>query len=83
MTVAYPTITRRLKQKLRLGAQSNLYWSCRDERNFGDWVGPYLFEALSGREAIFCKPKGLVRGHVTFTVGSVLHWIQLGWGTVS
>lgn len=44
--------------------------------NFGDWIGPYIFEALSGRTAAFCMPTQLWRGHVTFTVGSILHWIR-------
>lgn len=77
MTQAFPSVTYRIPQKLGWNAKSNIYWSCRNERNFGDWIGPLLFEALSGREAIFCMPTQLILGTTTFTVGSILHWIRV------
>ncbi|AJE45415.1 polysaccharide pyruvyl transferase family protein [Celeribacter indicus] len=77
MPIAYPSRACRIRQKFGFQASRNLYWSCRDEMNFGDWAGPLLFEEMSGRQAIFCMPRRLVRGYVTFTVGSILHWITV------
>jgi hypothetical protein len=73
-------------QKFGLNAGQNIYWSCRDEKNFGDWIGPLLFENMSGKEAIFCMPTQLRAGYTTFTVGSILHWIKVAdkvdvWGS--
>jgi len=29
----------------------------KEERNFGDWMSPFICEALSGKEVVFAKPK--------------------------
>lgn len=76
MTIAYPPKHYRILQRFGYGSDRNLYWSCRKERNFGDWLSPLLFEKLSGREAVFCMPKSLKFGSVTLGVGSVLHWVK-------
>jgi pyruvyltransferase len=56
----------------RLNGQ-NLFWSWYEPRNFGDWVTPYLFEKLTGEEAVLCKAKHLLPGASTiFGCGSIL-----------
>ncbi|HMS97084.1 MAG: polysaccharide pyruvyl transferase family protein [Tabrizicola sp.] len=59
----------------RLNAR-NLFWSWYEPKNFGDWVTPYLFEKLTGSEAIHCKAQHLLPGATTlFGCGSVLRHI--------
>ena len=70
----------------RLNAQ-NLFWSWYRPRNFGDWVTPYLFEKLTGREAVHCPAKHLRLGATTvFGAGSILRHISVAdvaivWGS--
>lgn len=60
----------------RLNAQ-NLFWSWYAPRNFGDWVTPYLFEKLTGREAVLCGTRHLKAGAETVVgCGSILRHIR-------
>jgi pyruvyltransferase len=60
----------------RLNAQ-NLFWSWYAPRNFGDWVTPYLFEKLTGREAVLCGTRHLKPGATTVMgCGSILRRIR-------
>ncbi|MDM7932938.1 polysaccharide pyruvyl transferase family protein [Tabrizicola sp.] len=57
---------------------SNLFWSWYRPRNFGDWVTPFLFEALTGKEAVHCPAKHLLPGATTvYGCGSILRHIQV------
>lgn len=58
-----------MKQPLKL------YWSSglkNGKKNFGDWLSPFLCEAISGREVVYAKPNkcDLV------AVGSILHRLK-------
>lgn len=60
----------------RLNA-SNLFWSWYAPRNFGDWVTPYLYENLSGQEAVLCGTRHLKPGATTVVgCGSILRHIR-------
>lgn len=60
----------------RLNA-SNLFWSWYSPRNFGDWVTPYLFEKLTGREAVLCGTRHLKPGAITVVgCGSILRHVR-------
>lgn len=60
----------------RLNA-SNLFWSWYAPRNFGDWVTPYLFEKMTGSEAVLCGTRHLKPGATTVVgCGSVLRHIR-------
>lgn len=48
-----------------------LFWSVYYPPNFGDWVGPFLYWKLTGREPAFRRP-GETRHPVHFTAGSIL-----------
>jgi pyruvyltransferase len=55
---------------------ANLFWSWYSPKNFGDWVTPYLFEKLTGKEAVHCRAQHLLPGATTvFGCGSVLRHI--------
>ena len=65
----------------------NLFWSWYRPKNFGDWVTPYLFEKLTGTEAIHCPVNHLMPGASTvFGCGSILRHIRVSdvaivWGS--
>ncbi len=77
MPVAFPGKLTKLRQAVGLTARSNMFWSCRTERNFGDWIGPYLFERVTQRQALFCKANRAGVRSVYFTTGSILHHIKV------
>ena len=64
-------------QFLRLMPRRNLYWSWYEPRNFGDWVGPYLYQAILGRLPFFLKRSRHHLGDCFFTAGSILRQIQI------
>src|SRR5699024_11007259 len=84
-----PGCVVRTGQRAGLLRRKNMiwHWSKSGPRNFGDWVGPLLFEARVGERPHWCKTK-FVRnsGSVFFTAGSILHRIRhpdraIVWGT--
>jgi len=75
MADAFPSRRLRLAQKLGLTNARNLFWACRAENNFGDWLAPYIFAKLSRRRPLYCEPRQLWRGQTYFTVGSMFHHI--------
>lgn len=44
--------------------------------NFGDWIGPYIFEKITGREHFKANPKGKSKETAFFVCGSILHQIN-------
>lgn len=54
----------------------NVFWSWYEPKNFGDWVNPYLFERITGAEAIHCSGRHLLPGATAvYGCGSVLRHI--------
>jgi hypothetical protein len=49
-----------------------LFWSVYYPFNFGDWIGPFLFRALTGKEPVFALPNSFSRSTVYMTAGSIL-----------
>jgi len=64
-------VTRRMQQA-GLTNRRNLIWAWFEPRNFGDWVGPLLFEAYTGQPPLPLAPaRGWpARGYMT--AGSIL-----------
>ena len=52
-----------------------LFWSSYEPRNFGDWIGPYLFRKMTGQEPIFCSKKNQKTENCVFSVGSIVRHI--------
>ncbi len=44
-------------QKFGLANRRNIIWSWYEPRNFGDWIGPYLFWKITGKRPLYCHPK--------------------------
>lgn len=68
----------RAAQRVGLFGSRNMFWF-KDEAapsNFGDWIGPLLFEARTGRRPYWCHiGHSKIFGSVFFTVGSILDFI--------
>lgn len=58
--------------------ERNLFWSWYEPRNFGDWVGPYLYEALTGKRPLHCAPRHKPYGQgCYYFAGSILRRITV------
>jgi pyruvyltransferase len=66
----------RIKNKLGLNNDRNLYWSMYEPKNFGDWITPYLFKKITGKTAYFCPPGLNSRMTTIFGAGSILRHHQ-------
>lgn len=84
----FPSRKERLLQRMGLTNRHNLLWSWYEPRNFGDWIGPYLFAKMTGRLPLHSKPEPgrLSLEETTATVGSILRHIHVAdrvtvWGS--
>ncbi len=78
-TVRYrPGVGEVAAAALGIDADRCLYWWAHPGKvfNFGDWVGPFLHECLTGRRPVRYRPKFSPFGRTTFTAGSILRWIR-------
>lgn len=81
-----PGLSVRLRQRLRLSPSRNMFWSWYEPRNFGDWIGPYLFEKITGRAPHFLPKRKQRLGPFFLTAGSILPHVQVSdvavvWGS--
>lgn len=68
---------------VRVESNSNLFWWQGPPLNFGDWIGPYLFERLSGGKPKHKTPSNKSLSSVFITVGSCARWFcedSIVWG---
>lgn len=63
------------KTKDRIDVSRLLFWDWYEPRNFGDWIGPYLYEAKAGRRPYFCPQKHMGLLGCTMSAGSILRHI--------
>jgi pyruvyltransferase len=70
-----PGKARRLMLRSGLSNRRNLFWYRRTPRNFGDWIGPYLFKSLTGRAPVFSDKPDTRRSSCLFTAGSILIFV--------
>ncbi|MGP9503134.1 hypothetical protein ACT3TS_13080, partial [Specibacter sp. AOP5-B1-6] len=57
-----------------LGESIGMYWSS-GVLNFGDWAGPHVVHALTGKQPVQGNRPG-ASSRVLYTVGSILGWIK-------
>lgn len=76
--LTYPSKALRTAQRLGLTNSRNLVWSWYEPRNFGDWIGPYLFKAITGKTPLHYpgQQKKLSRARALLTAGSILRHIK-------
>lgn len=75
----FPGRIRRTAQRLGLFPKENLFWyrSESEPFNFGDWVGPLLYEARTGKVPNWCPARRVrLLGSTVYSVGSILHMIS-------
>lgn len=53
-----------------------MFWSWYEPRNFGDWVGPYLYEAITGRPPLYCPKERISEFGCFMTAGSILRHLS-------
>lgn len=66
--------------------KNNLFWVGREKDcpNFGDLIGPYLFNKITDRDPVYTKPSNISCSTVFLTVGSILSWSKensIIWGS--
>lgn len=81
-----PTLVTKLIQKSGALNQKNVFWSLYEPRNFGDWIGPYLYERLTGTLPVFCPPSPRWPCKVYSLAGSIMRKIvreevSIVWGS--
>ncbi len=59
-------------------SMSRMYWFYRSSagKNFGDWIGPFLYKARRGHEPVYTEDLRVGVSDVLFTCGSILHKIS-------
>ncbi|WP_120500473.1 polysaccharide pyruvyl transferase family protein [Roseovarius sp. EL26] len=68
----FPNRIMRYMQRTGFYNDRNLFWSFYEPRNFGDWIGPYLFEAYTGQTPMHFAPQLGGWAKATFSAGSIL-----------
>ena len=61
-----------------------MYWLRTPPPNFGDWVGPYLYTAMTGRDPVYARPSSRSLRTVYATAGSILARVSedtIVWGS--
>lgn len=56
--------------------RQNLFWSWYEPRNFGDWIGPYLFERYTGTRPLYCSRRTQAKTQCLYTAGSILRHLR-------
>ena len=52
--------------------KQNLFWYDKTP-NFGDWIGPYIFEKLNGEKPVYSEPDNSSKASTTLAVGSIVN----------
>ena len=63
----------RAMQRLGLLQRRSMFWWWDRPINFGDWIGPLIYEWRTGVRPFFRSVGGQVRGRYFVSVGSILH----------
>jgi len=69
---------------LGIFANRNVYWSVYEPMNFGDWITPYLYRKISGKDPVYQATSYF--SSTVFSCGSIIRRIQVPnsaivWGT--
>ena len=75
---------RKVLRLVRRRSRRNLFWWKGPPYNAGDWVGPFLYHAISSQEPIYRESSNRSLSTVFLTVGSLTRWIcedSIIWGS--
>ena len=76
--------SRRVLRKIRRRSRKNLFWWKGPPYNAGDWVGPFLFKAITSEEPNYKETSNRSFSTVYLTVGSLTRWVcqdSIIWGS--
>lgn len=78
MIKSLKNIIKRLLRTIRINPGDRMFWTGKDEEcpNFGDFIGPYLYAKITGRQPIFSQPSNLSIYSVYMSVGSIMSWCR-------
>lgn len=65
-------VGRKVVRLLRIEDKQRLFWSRYEPQNFGEWVGPYLYNKIAGHEPTFARPSNRSLSTVYTAAGSIL-----------
>lgn len=68
----HKNITNALFRTLRRDDFNRLFWSVYHQPNFGDWIGPYLYIHITGREPWFDLPGSYSLNTIFMAAGSIM-----------
>lgn len=71
-----PGFLTRLAQNLGFHDKRNMIWSWAEPVNFGDWIGPFIYEARCGVPPLYHRLTRKTGGAAFVTVGSIMAHIQ-------
>lgn len=74
--ISRPGRLTRLAQNLGLCDKRNMVWSWAEPVNFGDWIGPFIYEARCGVPPLYHRLTRKTGGAAFVTVGSIMAHIQ-------
>lgn len=80
--VRYRLMNMLLQSKPYEFKYDQLFWFDKSQ-NFGDWVGPYLFEKITGKKPSYSLPSNHSKYTTIIAVGSIISWIKkntIVWG---
>ena len=71
-------IIKKLIRLVRTNPVDRLFWASRHGEcpNFGDFISPYLYKEITGREPIFASPPNISIFGVYMSVGSLMSWCR-------
>lgn len=81
---AIKSAARGFLRRVRMHDSARLFWWRGPPYNAGDWIGPYLFKAISGVHPKFGVPSNKSLRTVYITVGSLARWFcenTIVWGS--
>ena len=61
-----------IHHKKKLLKKEDLVFWWRNKNNFGDWITPYIYKKITGKNAIFQKPSNKSNQTVLMAIGSIL-----------
>jgi pyruvyltransferase len=77
-------VSRIILRAVRVKSKKRLFWWRGPPYNFGDWIGPYLFQRLCGYEPQYALPSNRSLRTCFVTVGSIAHRFRqdsIVWGS--
>lgn len=82
----FKLFVKKLLRRVRFCSHVNMFWTGKEIEcpNFGDFIGPYLFNQMTGRNPVRKVPSNYSLTTTFMTVGSIMSWCRedsIVWGS--